>query len=222
MLAVRGGAGVSEKSRIPLADARLLAAEVVAMLEPACERIEIAGSIRRQRPDVGDIEIVAIPRYQDVPIGLFGDRTEHVDLLADLVTDLLAAGTFEPRPDKNGHVAVNGKARRLLYEDFALDLFATDAECWGSVFLLRTGPAEFNKAMVAKRSAGGWLPRGFFFRDGRIWKLPAPYDANLVEHAWKLATPEEADVFRVLGFEYVEPQQRGETCPPLLAPAVRA
>ncbi len=46
-----------------------IAEKVKAQLAPHCERIEIAGSIRRKKPDVGDIEIVAIPKPYN--IGLF-------------------------------------------------------------------------------------------------------------------------------------------------------
>jgi DNA polymerase/3'-5' exonuclease PolX len=46
-----------------------IAEKVKALLAPHCERIEIAGSIRRKKPDVKDIEIVAIPKPFDT--GLF-------------------------------------------------------------------------------------------------------------------------------------------------------
>ena len=47
----------------------LIAEKVKAELAPHCERIEIAGSLRRKKEFVGDIEIVAIPK--DYEIGLF-------------------------------------------------------------------------------------------------------------------------------------------------------
>ena len=59
-------------TRIALMEATGLAGELVALLQPACERIEIAGSIRRQRPDVGDVELVVVPRLK-APLGLFGE-----------------------------------------------------------------------------------------------------------------------------------------------------
>src|SRR5438876_12139133 len=46
---------------IPLAQAERLAAKIVTELNTFCERIEIAGSIRRRRPVVNDIDIVALP-----------------------------------------------------------------------------------------------------------------------------------------------------------------
>lgn len=208
---------MSDKTRIPLADADWLAQEVVDLLAPFCTRIEVAGSIRRRKADVGDVEIVAIPKYDQRSADLFGEQFEDVDLLGEEVARLLDVGDLKPRPDKNGHVTVNGKSRRLLYCGFALDLFTTDPDCWGCIYLLRTGPGEFNKQLVLKQSSGGWLPRGFFFKDGRVWKLPPPYDASLMEYAKPVPTPEEADVFRVLGYEYVSPEERGERRPRFLA-----
>ncbi|MBU2597552.1 MAG: hypothetical protein KJ757_08345 [Planctomycetes bacterium] len=48
-----------------LQKAKAIAEELKSLLEPACERITIAGSIRRQKPDVGDIELLCIPKYVD-------------------------------------------------------------------------------------------------------------------------------------------------------------
>lgn len=208
-----------EKSRIPLSEARSLASEAFPLLVDVCDRLAVAGSIRRGRPTVGDVELVAIARTEQRPVDLFG-RLETADLLDERCRELLADGTFALRLDKNGHHANGRKYKRLLFRGFPLDLFVTDRACWGVVFLLRTGPSEFNQHLVLKRSLGGWLPRGFFFRDARVWRLPPPFDADLVDQAEPLATPEEADVFRVLGYAYVPPEQRtGERRPAAAVPA---
>lgn len=47
---------------IPLATADKLAAKIVAGLEPLCLKIEVAGSIRRRRATVNDVDIVCIPK----------------------------------------------------------------------------------------------------------------------------------------------------------------
>jgi hypothetical protein len=51
---------------LPLAT--LYAQQIVTWLTPFCERIEIAGSIRRQRPIVNDIDLVCIPKIHDSSI----------------------------------------------------------------------------------------------------------------------------------------------------------
>ena len=56
------------------AQALILAEAALSALTPSCERISIAGSIRRRKPEVGDIEIVCIPKH--IPAGLSGDELE--------------------------------------------------------------------------------------------------------------------------------------------------
>ena len=52
-----------------LTTANRIAGQVVDLLRPHCHRIEIAGSIRRRKPEPSDIEIVVLPKPYDV--GLF-------------------------------------------------------------------------------------------------------------------------------------------------------
>src|SRR3990167_7360212 len=94
-----------------LARAQEIAAQVLAELSPFCERCEIAGSIRRRKPEVGDIEIVAIPKT--VTAGLWDEKEEAHPEFVRLV---------------NRWPAVKGKAtgkytQRTLPEGIALDLF---------------------------------------------------------------------------------------------------
>ena len=64
------------KSQRPLAEAERIVTAIGADLAPFCARIQVAGSVRRRTEVVGDIEMVAIPRY--VPAGLFGDCTANL------------------------------------------------------------------------------------------------------------------------------------------------
>lgn len=52
-----------------LAEAQAIAERVRAELAPFCVRCEIAGSIRRKRPEPRDLEIVCVPKT--IPGGLF-------------------------------------------------------------------------------------------------------------------------------------------------------
>jgi DNA polymerase/3'-5' exonuclease PolX len=62
---------VSDKVRMPLAQAQAVAEELVGLLGLWCERLEVAGSIRRGKAEVGDIELLAVPR-QATALDLFG------------------------------------------------------------------------------------------------------------------------------------------------------
>jgi DNA polymerase/3'-5' exonuclease PolX len=54
---------VSDKTKFPLAAARKLAEETRDYLREFCTRVEIAGSVRREKAMVGDIELVYVPRF---------------------------------------------------------------------------------------------------------------------------------------------------------------
>lgn len=206
----------TEKRRIPLPEADALAAEVLELLRPATERIAIAGSIRRRRPDVGDIEIVAIPRY-GVGMGhadLFGNvSTPAVNHLDELVGGLLMDGVLAKRLDKNGRPAIGPKYKRLSYRDFALDLFVGTPENWGVLLAIRTGPASFAHAFVTNighmtrpayagaehKPRPGLLPMGMRVGEGN--QLFGP-DGRVIE------TREEEDFFRAIGQPCLEPWRR--------------
>lgn len=205
----------TEKRRIPLPEADALAAEVLELLRPATERIAIGGSIRRRRPDVGDIEIVAIPRvelFEDADLfGLTMGRTAN--LLDERCRDLLLDGTFHGRLDKNGRAAIGSKYKRLLFRDFALDVFVGTAANWGVLLAIRTGPASFAHAFVTNvgqmtrpayagaehKPRPGLLPRGMRVGEGN--QLFGP-DGRIVP------TPTEEAFFEAIGQPCLEPWRR--------------
>jgi len=131
-----------------LADALLIANRILAELEPHCERIAIAGSVRRRKAEVGDIEIVAIPKPYDT--GLFESG------IAPLVNRW---------PKLRGSLPCKYTQRRLP-EGIALDLFFAVPENWGLILAIRTGSAEFSHRVLAC----GWVARGFHSSGGKLIK----------------------------------------------------
>jgi DNA polymerase/3'-5' exonuclease PolX len=205
----RGTPAVDGKRRVPLALAEAVAAEARARLAPACERLEVAGSIRRRRPDVGDVELVAVPRVTPGRRDLFGDATGEADELHALAERLLHEGVLAHRPDKNGRPAFGTKLKRVVFRgragELPLDLFAvTGAAQWGVIFTIRTGPGAFSTRLVTQRRYGGGMPEGHRVRDGALWD-----GERLVE------TPEEADLFRALGLPWLPPERRTDTVRPV-------
>jgi len=49
------------------ADALVIAEKYLEYFSPACERIEIMGSLRRMKEDVKDIELLAVPDLTPLP-----------------------------------------------------------------------------------------------------------------------------------------------------------
>ena len=179
--------------------ARKLAEETVAWMRPFCERVEIAGSIRRVRPTVKDLEIVAVPRRETRPgADLFATEGPVNALFEDWAHTACIGGhlewikpgtseviSWEPKPDGRYWAA-------LIDGQVKLDLFLTSELNFGLIYLIRTGSAEFSKAVVTHARQIG---------------MRSSY-GELIGRQGIIPTPEEADVFRALGLEWVEPERR--------------
>jgi len=125
-----------------LEKAKEIAEKVKDKLKSFCKRIEIAGSIRREKSNVKDIEIVAIVNNKD--------RVNLELKLKELGQRIKGGGKF---------------IQIRLKEGINLDFFMTDEEHWACTFQLRTGSAEFNVRFFV------WLKsRGFKIIGGRLYK----------------------------------------------------
>ncbi len=153
----------SATTRRPLAEAQAVADEILTQLTPHCEKISLAGSIRRQSPTIGDVEIVCLPLpYEPAPLLRSGIA---------LVVEQWAKVRGE-LPCKY--------SKRLLPCGMKLDLFMPDPRGYGLQLAIRTGSADWCRTVLAPawvrahyRSEGGLL------RDpaGRI--IPTPDEREL-------------------------------------------
>jgi len=101
-----------------LQQAETIAKNFLSKIKEFCERIEIAGSIRRKKPEVNDIDIVLIPRQR-----------EHLI----------------QRIRKISRVEVQGKKlMRTEYSNVQIDVYFATEETWGILLLVRTGSKEHN------------------------------------------------------------------------------
>lgn len=175
---------MTTKQKLPFRDGLSLARTLIEQLAPYCERIEAAGSVRRMKPEIGDIELVAIPKMQ---LDMFGGTTQDHSLDA-------VAWAGMGRCMKSGH-----KYKQVeLHAGINLDLFiVTPPAQWGVIFTIRTGPAEFSHRIVTTKAHGGLLPSNFSVREGAVWNSKEMF-----------STPEEVDFFRLIGLQYIEPWDR--------------
>lgn len=193
-------------TRLTLAHAESIALDLAELLRPSCLTIAIAGSIRRRRPLVKDIELLAIPQTISAPINLFGDVHQVRDLLDEEVRAWLEAGTVQPRLDVNGRQAIGTRYKRLLFRDVPVDLFTAQSDNWGVQLAIRTGPAEFSKRLVSRTIQGGLLPFGY-------WVGKEGGDPAKPSHLWcgtaVIPTPTEEELFAAIGLEWIRPEERG-------------
>ena len=172
-----------------LAIAKQMADSIVEAIGPACHRAHVAGSIRRQKPEVKDIEIVAIVNdYEDLyrrlaPFGRF---------IKPGVPDII---DWPPKP-KARYV------RMLIGESIKLDLFVANPNNFGALYAMRTGSG------IAPDGKMGFIP-GLF----AAWKRKSgggkmtncmPTTPDKVQ----IPVPEEKDFFDLCGVEWVPPEMR--------------
>lgn len=174
--------------KLPLWTAELYARQVLDILRPHCEKIAFAGSVRRRKRVVGDLEIVCIPKRE---ADLFGN-------------DAGVSCRFKGIVDSWGHVrgAADGKYMRRvlppmggLSGGFECDIFMASPDNFGWILALRTGPDNFNR--------GFWLPRleraGFASVDGFIVRR---------SDFLRQKVPTEKALFALLGCEFIKPNKR--------------
>jgi len=113
-----------------LEKAKVIASAVVKALESYCERIQVAGSIRRQRPFVNDIDLVLIAR----------DRS-------GLDMQLMRMGDYK---------MAGGKIARVDMDSIPLDIYFATPETFSTLLLIRTGSAENNIRLATLAKKRGW------------------------------------------------------------------
>ena len=137
----------STTNRLLLDEARHIAVGVMQQLEPHCAVISLAGDIRRERPTIGGIEIVCVPRpYDATP--LFSDG------LATVV---------------NQWPTVRGKlpchyTQRMLPEGITIDLFMVHYRSFGLQQAIRTGSPDWCRTVLAP----AWVRAGFNVSHGML------------------------------------------------------
>jgi DNA polymerase/3'-5' exonuclease PolX len=195
--------------RLHRPEAVAIARAFVDLLDGTYDRLAVAGSLRRRLAWTHDIDVVAVPRTGTTDSGLvnvFGEhRIAEVDMLAYRLDALVYDGTITKRLDARGAVRWGPSLKLIGYGAAHVDLFTPDAERFGWILLLRTGPAAFSRQLV--------VPKGQKTRDGRPGLLPpslAPRDGWLTERtsAYRLETLDEQRVFELFGLPYLEPWER--------------
>lgn len=167
-----------------LAFAQRCGERLVEWLAPFCERVEVAGSVRRRRPICNDIDIVAISKL-----------TDQKDLFGAVVgQESHALREIKARASSDGWTILRGGPEVVswLAKGVQVDLFLCTESTWGTVLVCRTGSKEHNiwLATCAKACGGHWVPNAGIYIDGRFYRQT------------------EEEVYAGIGLPALEPQLR--------------
>jgi DNA polymerase (family 10) len=190
-----GTKATGQAPRLARVEAAKVGLQVLNRIAPFCSRMKVAGSLRRGRETVGDVDLVVIP----VPGGALriGQvmREMHVpgeaaDFRAGekMVSALVRSPHGLTRTGTDGHGQPGPEATACQ-----VDIYMGTEENFGMLFLVRTGSMEHNIWMAQwAKSAGMKFAAGTGIeRDGKV-----------------IAGKTEEDVFKALGLAFVKPEER--------------
>jgi DNA polymerase/3'-5' exonuclease PolX len=203
-------AAPAPKVKHPRAAALEVARELVAALREHCvsERIIVAGSLRRRKAEVGDVEIVFVPRSKDLPKMDFFSKPLTVQATDAPIQTLLSNGVLAPRLNVTGHATWGTKNKLATHvkSGIAVDLFSIPEECFFNYLVCRTGGRVNNTKIAMAAQAMNpkwkWNPYGTGFS-------PVLEDGDTPDASREafVVTSERA-VFDFVGMEYREPWER--------------
>lgn len=203
-------------------DAQRIAAALLADLKPYCERIEIAGSLRREKPEVKDIELCAVPCAMDLELfdnrdSLFHHVQEHyLSIKPGSESDAFYCPKpdgkywrFRIRPEDYHHLRLEIPHPPPDAPYIYLDLFLCSHDTWGMIFTIRTGSAAFSKRLVRHAHHFNWMSHQGLLRQAHLDTVIGKWIPN--KESAVIPTHEEQDVFKVLGLPYIPPKDRETT-----------
>lgn len=161
-----------------------IAQEFARTLSIACEQLQIAGSLRRQKPDVKDAELVAIAKVID------GQNALHW-----VLDKLVEEGAIEKALYGAKETTRWGdKYRGFMYQGIKFEIFITQPESFGYQYWLRTGPGDANNYLM---KVFKFRKAPFHVADGQVWWNDTALDI-----------PDEQTWFKLLGISALSPNQR--------------
>lgn len=168
-----------------------IAKTVLQRIQKVVDRVEIAGSIRRKKSSVKDVELVVMT-----------NNYEELYKRLSRVGRFIKPGTpeiidWEPK--------MNAKyVRMLLNEGIKLDMFVANPDNWGALLCMRTGSAANGEG----DSYAGFVPKMF-----SQWKRASgggkmSQCQPMMPDGLLLSVPEEQDFFDLCNVRWVDPELR--------------
>lgn len=180
------------KREIELSKAMEIANEFIRELSPFCERVEIAGSLRRKKPLVGDIEIMAV--------------------LSDL-------NKFSMKVHELTGFGFKREARytKIVFKGIQIDLFTPQKSDYFRQFVIRTGSADYVfRNIASKWRQLGWVGTenglrreaecSFVYTDKE--KKKKKWTCNAQNPSLPPIFQSEQEFFAFLNIPYTEPENR--------------
>lgn len=189
--------------------ANKIANRICEILQPNCDKVDIAGSIRRGKEEVKDIEIIALPKLVLATTDLFGDSIYYpaysfVTCLQQFTSEVI-----------KGNPQGRYMQIKLVGLDILLDLFLPQRNDYYRQLVIRTGNANYVRHIIAS----SWLKKGWVGTENGL-RLMDECDGKKTSDGkmiWtcNTTTPtlppvwnSEYEFYEFLNIEYLEPKER--------------
>jgi DNA polymerase (family 10) len=151
---------------------------------PGVERVEIAGSLRRRRETIGDVDLLALCESDGEAV------VQHFVAFPGAERVEAAGGT---------------KGNIVLRSGLSIDLRVIPGESFGAALQYFTGSKDHNVAIRTRA-----VRDGYRVNEWGVFRIPEGVGAEDVgkEDGDRLAGETEEDVYEALGMEWVSPEMR--------------
>lgn len=162
-----------------------LAFKILREIEPYCLQAEVAGSLRRRRGVVNDLDLVVLPKPK--PTNLLYWRK-----IIKIMRDEFDAITVAQGPKlARFNIPFTSKVGRGFVQ---VDLYRAELDTWGILLLVRTGSKEHNVKLCNLAISKG---------------LRLKYSVGLIDGSGRVvAGRSEEEVFAALGLPWIPPAER--------------
>lgn len=202
--------------KFPAELAKAVVRELLPVLRPCCMAdasgeawLRVAGSLRRRRAEVSDVELVYVPASGPVQTGLF---VEVGNLMDAALERLVLERVIEPRVLARGGVAWGAKNKLAVHvaSGVPLDFFATSAPCFWNYLVCRTGSREHNikLAMSAAERGLKWHPYHDGFEVVDVARACHALGRDDLTMGRFVVARDEREVLALAGLPWAEPWQR--------------
>lgn len=197
---------MSTGTRQPHARALVIAEKFRELFAGTFEEWHIAGSIRRQRPMVGDVEHVVIPKFveeREPSIFGAGKVTGTFNAVWTKADALIGNGPCEKaKYGINNSPRWGTKMRGLIFDGMKHEIYMADARNLGATLAIRTGPSEFSERLVTILKQGGLFRQ----HEGYVCQVkdgePCMLDGSIVP------VPTEEAYMRLCRLPAIPPEKR--------------
>lgn len=195
-----------------LHQAQTIAESTLQILAPHCQIINIAGSIRRQKPEVKDIELVVLPIKETIntTLDMFSDHSNIIteQNCWEFSNAVKSLGTILKGKTTGKYLKIE------LPQGIMLDLFIPSAHDYYRQYAIRTGSADYSYKIIAT----GWKKIGWVGTDVGLRKINDCIKVTTPKgFSYKCINPNaehppfwtsEEDFFNWLGVPYIPATER--------------